>query len=119
MVLELKDGNFVAFPNYRKSESDPDFKGWITVDGVKRDVSFWIESDELFSGYIEGTGEYERAEFKAPVNIKMKDSWPDYRGEFTDNGIRKHIVIWIKLDKNKKQFLSGAFNLLTSKNLKK
>ena len=103
MVFDnLKDGNFVAFPNIRKAETDPDFKGETKISGIKRDVYFWIESDKLLSGYIEGIDDYERANFEAPINIKMKDSQPDYRGEFIDNGIRKHIVIWIKTDKNTK-----------------
>lgn len=45
-------------------------------------------------------------------NTKLKDSHPDYRGEIKIGGELKEIVIWVKEDKNKDQFLSGSVNPL-------
>lgn len=46
-------------------------------------------------------------------NVKMKDTHPDYRGEFMYNGELMEIVGWIQRDKNGNQFLSGSVHPLT------
>ncbi|HUX56532.1 MAG TPA: hypothetical protein VMV77_06130 [Bacteroidales bacterium] len=54
----------------------------------------------------------KKGSFVAFRNVKQKDTHPDYRGEININGEIKEIVIWLKLDKNEDQFLSGSVNPL-------
>jgi len=43
MAYELKDNTGNAFPNTKTNDNQPDFKGTVMVDGVKKEVAIWVK----------------------------------------------------------------------------
>ena len=45
-------GDFVLFNNKKRNDKSPDFTGYVTIHGVKRRLSGWIQSDGRLSGTV-------------------------------------------------------------------
>lgn len=56
-------------------------------------------------------GIHQENKFIAFRNLKLKESDPDFKGEIKLNGKFIPIVIWLKKDRKKEQYLSGAINI--------
>ncbi len=45
-------GDFVLFPNKKKTDKSPDFTGTVTIHGTKRKLSAWLKGDNRLSGVV-------------------------------------------------------------------
>ena len=62
MAYELRDGQGSIFPNNKKSEKHPDFRGEMKIDGVVYEVSAWRKA-------------YSKGEFLS-LNVKPAQQKP-------------------------------------------
>ena len=54
MGKELSEGKFVAFRNTKFTESQPDYIGPIKINGIIKQIVFWIKRDRNDNQFLSG-----------------------------------------------------------------
>ncbi len=76
--MDIKENKGIIFKNTKKTnENQPDYRGEINVDGVKKEIALWVKKGEKGSFFSVGISEPYRKEEPDTVPAKMEEQTDD------------------------------------------